>query len=390
MKINAIILLLIFLNSSCSPSKKFFNSGEVIINNDIEVVDLKIVKELPLCQVMINGRNYWFLVDTGAAMVISKEIFKEQNLKTLHSANVGDSQKKKQTQDFCLLPEIKIGNMTFKNIAAVAMNIDNQELKCFGFDGIVGANLLANLHWQFDYQNKKIMASKNAALFNIDSFDFSLDFTYKSQKTPYVQGKVNDKVQEFTFDTGYAGNIKIGNDLSYHQNLTAEDKFYKKSGVNSIGVYGNSASDTTFAMKNTVTLNSTIFEDQIIDSGASTLIGNEFLKNYVFVIDWTTNKIHFKKNSKMETPKVDGFGFTYLFVDGKATVMSKVVDKNIPIELGDQILAINDTDFTKIQSSEFCKYFLNKIEQNDTEVAVTVKRADEILQFNLTKQQFLK
>ena len=390
MRFKAIIILLIFLNISCSSNQKFFNSGEAIINKDIEVVDLKIVKDLPLCKVTIKGKEYWFLVDTGAAMVISKEIFEDLDLKTLHSATVGDSQKNKETQDFFLLPEIKIGNMTFKNIAAVAMTINNQELKCFGFDGIVGANLLAKLNWQFDYQNKKISASKNAALFNIEQSDFTLDFTSKAQKTPQVAGKVNDKIQDFTFDTGYAGNIKIANDLSYHQELTSSEKFYIKSGVNSIGIYGNSRSDTTFVMKSALTLNSSIFEDELIDSGASTLIGNEFLKNYVFVIDWNTNKIHFKKNSTVEPAELDGFGFTYLFVDGKATVMSKVVYKNIPIELGDQILAINDTDFTKIQSSEFCKYFLDRIEKDETEISVTVKRAEEILKFNLTKQEFIK
>ena len=390
MKFKAIILLLLFLNISCGSNQKFFNSGEAIIRNDLEIIDLKIVNNLPMCQVTINGNEYWFLVDTGAAMVISKEILKDLNLKTLHSATVRDSQKNKATQDFCILPEIKIGNMIFKNIAAVAMTIDNQELKCFGFDGIVGSNLLAKLSWQFDYQNNKLSASKNSALFNIDQSDFTLDFTSKAQKTPHVAGKVNDKVQDFTFDTGYAGNIKIPNDLSYHQNLTDKEKFFTKTGVNSIGVYGNSTSDTTFVMKNKLTLNSNIFEDELIDSGASTLIGNEFLKSYVFVIDWTTNKIHFKKNSTVEILRSDGFGFTYLFVDGKAEVMSKVENKDIPIELGDQILAINDTDFTKIESNEFCKYFLNRVEKEKTEINVTVKRAEEILKFNLTKQQFIK
>ena len=151
MKFKVLILLLIFLNISCGSNQKFFNSGEAIIRNDLEIIDLKIVNNLPMCQVTINGNEYWFLVDTGAAMVISKEILKDLNLKTLHSATVRDSQKNKATQDFCILPEIKIGNMIFKNIAAVAMTIDNQELKCFGFDGIVGSNLLAKLSWQFDY-----------------------------------------------------------------------------------------------------------------------------------------------------------------------------------------------------------------------------------------------
>lgn len=385
-----LLILLIFLNLSCSSSKSFFSNGEAIIKNDIEVINLKMVNDLPLAKVEINGKEYWFLVDTGAAMVISKEIFKDLNLKSVHSASVGDSQKNRERQDFCVLPEIKIGDLVFKDIGAVTLSIDNQELKCFGFDGIIGANLLAKLNWEFDYQNKKIRASRDVALFNIEAFDFSLDFTHNSQKTPHIEGKVNNKNQDFTFDTGYGGNIKVANDLSYHQNLTSEENFFTKSGINSIGVYGNSASEPTFVMKSKLILNSTIFENELIDSGASTLIGNEFLKNYVFVIDWTTKKIYFKKNSKIETPKSEGFGFTYLFVNGKAEVISKAENKNVPIELGDQILAINDTDFTNIQSSEICDYFLNKIEKNETEITVVVKRAEEILKFNLTKQQFIK
>lgn len=390
MKTKAIIILLIFLNFGCSSGSKIFSTGEVVIKNDIEVLDIKIINDLPLCRVSIQGNEYNFLVDTGAPMVISDELFAKLNLKKAYSATVGDSQKKKKTQDFCVLPEIIIGNLVFKNIGAVVLTIDNQELKCFGFDGIIGSNLLAKLHWQFDFQNNKISATKNLALFNTDQSDFSLNFTNKAQKTPYIAGKVNNKMLDFTFDTGYGGNIKVANDLSYHQNSVITKDFVTKSGINAIGVYGNSESDVTFVMKSDLFLGDSVFNNEIIDSGSSTLIGNEFLKDYVFVIDWTKNQIHFKKNLKLTPKKLDGFGFGYLFVNGKAEVISRVENKSIPIEIGDQILSINDTDFTKIQNSEICDYFLNKVEKNETEITVLVKRGDETLEFNLTRQDFIK
>ena len=96
MKIKAIILLLIFLNIGCSPSKHFFNSGDVIISNDIEVLEIKMLRDIPFCKVSIGGTEYNFMIDTGAPLVISKEIFTKLNLKSIHSANVGDSQDKKQ------------------------------------------------------------------------------------------------------------------------------------------------------------------------------------------------------------------------------------------------------------------------------------------------------
>ena len=92
MKLKNLLILLIFLNLSCSSSKSFFNKGEVIISNAVEVIDLKMVNDLPLAKVEINGKEYWFLVDTGAATVIWKEIFADLNLETAHSGMVGDSQ----------------------------------------------------------------------------------------------------------------------------------------------------------------------------------------------------------------------------------------------------------------------------------------------------------
>lgn len=85
----------------------------------------------------------------------------------------------------------------------------------------------------------------------------------------------------------------------------------------------------------------TLFKDELITTGESTLIGNKFLK----------------KNLKNRSEKqINGFGFSYLFNNGKALVISKVDDKNIPINLGDEIIRIDDFDFTTIKKEDFCKY----------------------------------
>ena len=51
-------------------------------------------------------------------------------------------------------------NLIFKNIGSAVIKFDNNELKCYGFDGIVGANLLAHLFCEFNYQENKIFVSK--------------------------------------------------------------------------------------------------------------------------------------------------------------------------------------------------------------------------------------
>jgi len=79
-----------------------------------------------------------------------------------------------------------------------------------------------------------------------------------------------------------------------------------------------------------------------------------------------------------------------LFNKGKAIVISKVEDKNIPINLGDEIIRIDDFDFTSIKNEDFCKYYLNKVEKDRDVIDITIKRENNLLNFKLEKQTFIK
>ncbi len=155
MKKMVVFIFLILVIGGCKSYSKFYNSGFVEIKNNVEKIELTFINELPFCQVEIGGKIFRFLVDTGAPTVISDEIFQSLKLKVSHTSLVTDSENKKRKQKYVLLPQIKIGNLVFKDIGSIVINFDNNELKCFGFDGIVGANLLAHLFCKFNYEEKK-------------------------------------------------------------------------------------------------------------------------------------------------------------------------------------------------------------------------------------------
>ena len=390
MKIRLLFTFLILLNFGCNSSKSFYNSGLVNSKNEIEEIKIIIINDLPLCQVEIEGKTYNFLVDTGAPTVISDEIFQTLKIKESHKSSMTDSQNKKRQEKFVKIPLIKIGNLIFKNIGSAVIKFDNNELKCYGFDGIVGANLLAHLFCEFNYQENKIFVSKKISEFSIENYDFSLQFNPKNQKTPIINGKIFDKNLSFTFDTGFAGNIKIPNNLEYYKNKISEEKLIISNGASSIGLYGKSDFNKTVELKNNIYIDNILFEDELIDSGESTLIGNKFLKDYIFLIDWKNNKIYFKNLNNRSEKQINSFGFSYLFNNGKALVVSKVEDKNIPINLGDEIIRIDDFDFTSIKNEETCKYFLNKVEKDKQMIEITIKRDNNLLNFKLKKQIFIK
>ena len=390
MKIRLLFTLLILLNFGCNSSKRFYNSGLVNSKNDIEEIDINIVNDLPLCKVEIEGKIYTFLVDTGAPTVISDEIFQTLKLKESHKSSITDSQNKKRLEKFAVIPQIKIGNLIFENIGSAVIKFENNELKCFGFDGIVGANLLSHIFCEFNYKENKILVSKNLSAFSLEKYDLILNFNHKNQKTPIINGKIFDKNLSFTFDTGFAGYIKIPNNLEYYKNKISEEKLIISNGASSIGLYGKSDFNKTVELKNNIYIDNTLFEDELIDSGESTLIGNKFLKDYIFLIDWKNNKIYFKNLNNRSEKQINSFGFSYLFNNGKALVVSKVEDKNIPINLGDEIIRIDDFDFTSIKNEDICKYYLNKVEKDKEIIDITIKRDNKLLNFKLQKQIFLK
>lgn len=383
-------LFVLLLTISCNRNQTFFNSGRVESLNEKEEIIINRINDLPFCSVEIGDKKYQFLIDTGAPTVISEEIFERLNLKVHHQSSMSDSQNKKKKEKFAIVPEIKIGRLIFKDIACSVTTIEAKEIKCLGFDGIIGANLLAKLFCEFDYQKNRITVSQHLYSFDLHHPDFIWNFKHFSQKTPKIMGELFNKNLMFTFDTGFNGNIKIPNNQNYVQLNSTDENMIITEGISSTGFYGVGNSEKGYFLKNNIKFDHVEFKNQFISSGKSTLIGNEFLKDYLFLMDWENRKIYFKKQVNEVAKTFDSFGFSYLFVDGKAKVVHKISDKNNPINLGDEIIKIDDVDFTKIEPSEICQHYLNKVEKNKASIDITIKRKDQYLSFHLNKQVYFK
>ena len=200
MKINILKLTLLILSStfliSCGSTKQLFDYGSVKTSNQIETIKISNINNLPICKVLIGEKEYNFLIDTGAPTVIPNEIFQRLKLKSFFTEEITDANNKKRKQNFTILPEIKIDNLIFKEIGCVVMDIETPALKCFGFDGIIGANLLAKMVWQFDFSKNESRAScsglksmtqslKSGLLIFIKLSSYSFKKSSKNKATPF-------------------------------------------------------------------------------------------------------------------------------------------------------------------------------------------------------------
>lgn len=387
MKKNLLLFFICYITSVSAQGKRFFESGEAVLKNPVEKINLTFANELPLIKVSINGKPYQFLFDTGAPTVISNAVYSELNLKEKHKRNVGDSQKNKQQQVFTVLPEMTVDQIVFKNIGAVVVDLEGHEFGCLKIDGIIGANQMAKLFWRINYSENLLEATKDLKQFPTEDYETVFKFFSLSQKTPIIESKILNKKINLTFDTGFTGSIKIAENNYDPKN--GKVKFVETYGVNSVGAFGTGKPLSSYHFRaNDLMLAGQKFENEIIMTGNSSLVGNEFLKKFKFIIDWENNKVYLHR-IKNSPSKMESFGFAYRFIDLKAKVVLVFQGNDVPLKIDDEILSINDTSFENLNEESSCQYLLNRVEKSTDSITVKVKRDGKVLDFTVLKKEYL-
>ncbi|HOZ40191.1 MAG TPA: aspartyl protease family protein [Flavobacteriales bacterium] len=386
----ALFSVLMVLHGGCGFGRKLVNGGEVVMQARTERVALEIKNDLLFCQVTIEGRPYTFILDTGAPTVISMELYEALGLKEERALKVVDSQKNKAKQIISVIPSLRLGNMEFRNIACVAIDLKAMSTACFGIDGFIGANLLSELIWQFDYANKEAIASRDITAFGVDTFDLALAFHEDNKKTPKVNGEVNGRKLSFTFDTGSSGHVSVFNDYAHHMEATNGERFITSYGSGALGIYGAAANERMFTMKQAVTLDGRTFEHQLIEGGKSNLLGNRFLKDHLFVLDWSTRRVYLDRRPSAAPQVMEGFGMWYRFEEGRARVVEVVEGRSIPVQVGDEVLRIDTTDLVGPSAEDVCRYQLNKVERDKDRIHMRLVRGSDTLEVDLERQVFIE
>jgi predicted aspartyl protease len=386
----ALFSVLMVLHGGCGFGRKLVNGGEVVMQARTERVALEIKNDLLFCQVTIEGRPYTFILDTGAPTVISMELYEALGLKEERALKVVDSQKNKAKQILSVIPSLRLGNMEFRNIACLAIDLKAMSTACFGIDGFIGANLLSELIWQFDYANKEAIASRDITAFGVDTFDLALAFHEDNKKTPKVNGEVNGRKLSFTFDTGSSGHVSVFNDYAHHMEATNGERFITSYGSGALGIYGAAANERMFTMKQAVTLDGRTFEHQLIEGGKSNLLGNRFLKDHLFVLDWSTRRVYLDRRPSAAPQVMEGFGMWYRFEEGRARVVEVVEGRSIPVQVGDEVLRIDTTDLVGPSAEDVCRYQLNKVERDKDRIHMRLVRGSDTLEVDLERQVFIE
>ena len=212
-KILLSIISILILLTSCSTIKtvKLMKSGEV----EQEVFNVQIPFEyrlgLIILKVNIAGKEYDFLLDTGAPNAVSKKLAKELNLTPIFSEVVTDSNGANSEVGLVKWDHVSIGGVKFLNTGAVIVDLElSKEVGCLNIDGLIGSNLMRKAVWKFDYENQIITITNSTESLDIPSSAQKIPFKEDLAGIPTTNVTIGGATQkDVTIDLGSNGVIAL-------------------------------------------------------------------------------------------------------------------------------------------------------------------------------------
>lgn len=399
MRLFATILICLIL-SGCGL-RSFFKIQEALESESVSPSSFK--QEIPfrdeqgllIIEVSIDNKVYNFIFDSGGSTMLDDDIVEAMNYEKIGTRKHRGTTRKKKTLKTIKLDGLSIGNVRFSSIVAGITDLDALKQKtCLNFDGIIGANVMNKAIWQIDYARKVIVLTSSRDSLHHPADAKSIDFSATGKGTPMLSISINGKyVGEAQFDTGSNGGIDLPQkDIAFVDSASA---FIVKHGLKN-GVFA----DKLESSRTTIVPKFKIGYDFEIDSTLATfnkvlpyaLIGNKFMRNYVVTIDWIHQEIILSSFKPSKERRYHTFGFTPSFKDGHIVIGS--IYENSPADLkglkiNDQIVQINGLDLSDSNYVSYCELLHLQVLKSNTELTITVRRADKEITQVLTKQDLI-
>lgn len=383
-----VFILILFINFGCKSTKNLLMNGDITITENVAKIPIDVKTKLPFVKIEINGKEYNFLFDTGAITCISSNLYKELQLNPKKNILVYDSQGNKKKEVITIIPKLKIGSVLMKNVSSVVINFNSFGFKCTKIDGIIGSNHLKDLFVKVDNKERVIEIINNLSLLDKTGFDKEWDFTENKFKKPILVSTFYGKKMRFLFDTGANSYIDINKKFFEEVKDSIKTSFITFEGNSTEGIYGKDKVNNSihFFKPEKLEIAEHSFKDELVSTGFSNLIGNDYLEHFNYILDWKHKKIYFKELDKPQTKK--SFPFSPNYVDNKLIVSSVLKTENQPLCLGDVIVSINGEKIDEMSQEQLCNLFLNDYEL-DT-INIEILRDNQVLPFTFTREDFFK
>lgn len=358
MRIVLIIILSITITPKSHAQEDFtLNQGGTTQTDYFNVIPYENIRSKIIVDVAIEGKNYKFLLDTGAPTVINRKLYNLLKPTILKRLSISDQSGKEDSLEVVSVPSITFGGVEFKNLAALVVQ-DSVIFDCFKVDGFIGSNLVRHSIVQFDHNQKTITLTDNKdklVLKRKNASDLALTDV---QSTPFVwvnlTGKRKKARNELMFDTGMDGLYDLS--LRHHYLFEKRDIFTvvgKGTGSNSLGMYGTADDTVQYRLRlPKFEISGTTFTNVSAQTTPdnNSRLGSRLLQLGIVTLDFRNRKFYFEPYPGTSSDLFSkDFPVAPVYRNGQLQVgiiwKESLLDTLQP---GDQILAVDDINYEQV------------------------------------------
>jgi hypothetical protein len=373
-----------------------FNRGNAVQTNYYVRIPCQIFNKKFIVEVIMNGKLRKFIIDTGAPLTISEELCDEMKFPILNNVILSDANGIESTDSVkvVLTSDINIGGIIFNDIPALVENMEG--FSCLGVDGVIGSNLLRNSIIQFNLNEKTIVLADNIPNNSFLDKGVSTQIQLDSTSKPIITIALFDEeakiyaTHEVLFDTGdddfYTVSLRDYN--FFEEKLTGFFKKYAEAeGANSI-TYNGVVDQYHYLLKiPELSVNGVSFKNVVAQTthDSASRIGSSVLDAGTVTLDYINKVFYFCSVVYMPTEMLT---VEPVIKNGKL-VVGIIWDKSLEdkINAGDEILKIDDTDYS---SYDLCDFYKNShgrtLTGAETVVLKDVNTGEQkVVKLNLTK-----
>mgnify|MGYP006145954341 CR=1 FL=1 len=394
MKILYTLITLFFLTTAYPQDEFLLNSGSVNKKEYFTVISYKEVKGKIIVQCSINDKPYNFIVDTGAPVTITQELYNELQPKILSTIDVSDQSGKKDSMQVVSISKIRLGDITFTDTPTLVSK-SHFMFECFNVDGILGSNMFRNSVLRISDREKKITISDSPKNFKLKSRYASKMHLSPHQSNPYIEVKQQSDAaigkEMLLFDSGMSGFYDLSV-TAYEQfkNINLFKNISEASGTYSIGLHGLAENQVHYkAFLPELSVNKYVFKNLTVKSthDETSRIGSDIFKYGDVTLDYRHGKFYFEPYAKEPADLQEAtWPVEPTFEDGKI-IIGLIWDKSLEgmINIGDEVLRMGKFDYSTMPICEIIT-----TERNIPEDAVVIvlkdKFSGEIKELQIAKQ----
>jgi predicted aspartyl protease len=379
-----LVLILLLINSLIFAQFNF-NQGTINLKQYYEVIPYQTEIGKIILPVTINDKTYRFLLDTGAPNLFSPEVLKDINSIEGDSIKISDANNLNEYMKSVVVPQLKIGNLTFENQAGLVYDFDKHILmKCYNIDGIIGSNLFRKSIIKINSQNQTITITNKIKQLKIENKPMKMVLV-NHQLSPYIKlkfiGKDNKKASDMVLiDTGMDGLYDMSKRAySIFEKYNIFNVIGTSTGIGDLGLFGSgSATEQKLLLVETTFLNQYVLNNVVISttSDNNSRIGLDFLKHGNYTFDFINKKFYFEPVNRVELGLRPKFQTS---LQNNKVVIGLIWDENLKtlMNSGDEVISI---DQENISEMSLCNYLAHKKDwKNKKKYIIKIKNKENII-----------